>query len=63
MTRLEAPEAAEVLDETQYDGYYDLVVAADVFSYVGKLEETFRQVSLNDVIHVRLLLMKRPRRT
>ena len=42
---------------------FDLVVAADVFSYVGKLEETFRQVSLNDVIHVRLLLMKRPRRT
>ena len=42
---------------------FDLVVAADVFSYVGKLEETFRQVSLNDAIHVRLLLMKRPRKT
>ena len=36
---------------------FDLVVAADVFSYVGKLEETFKQVCLYDVIHVRHFLI------
>ena len=33
---------------------FDLVVAADVFSYVGELEETFKQVSVNDTIYVSL---------
>ena len=38
---------------------FDLVVAADVFSYVGQLEETFRQVRKHNTVYVLLIRISR----